>query len=809
MGHKFRGTGFGLLIAVLLVAPVRAASPLNPADPIGFFTNLASRLLKMEMNLELNHLQIYPTNQYTPAVHRLLQVSANIYEATTNRFNDDYPHLPTLFRPRFANENGTVFITGYVEESNSAFLGNRLSDLFHPSASQIQPDDLVLGIPVVIGAKKGLPNFNEFSMETVLQITRKLELVKSAAGGGNMINQTNQLFVIGISNICGAEFWNSYRSNYNRPVEITVTNFWRLGLTNDYEFVHTSNWTAFGSYQTNLWLGWNPANKRDASLLVPMVTNHIVLPNLAYRFGSQTFDARLSNFERPSGYAFPRWGIAITNRVVAYAKDAASGRLIDYVQLNGMVAYQDLSLHLAQPHNALGFAGVWATNAPVTDSPLLSDLPGIIQQIQISKSEVEIGGNWQYYGIGQPSGATRDQAIANFLAFFAPNHTYIYQPGTGQSFNGTNFSLVANAPFTPTRKFSFPMKWQARDPMVHYLSSDLLYFEKSGVTVPWTPPSITNTSINNLGSLNDRYQPWGGNPFVVPSDDPKAFNVVIKDPAVAHSDDWDFPHNESLTLPMLRRIHRGTPWQTLYLKSLSVAEAVGNYKLQSSDWRIWTGNFDLFDALHTQPERDWSLVALIASLLNTNRPQDLLSINSTDPNAWLAALNGLAVLTNSASDEYLIDYSSPLFEELTMTSNSTPATVIELAIRTARSAQPNQLFHEVGDLLAVSALSTESPWLNRSSEIQLELGLTDEAYERIPAQLLARVRADSWGSMEISPDGGRVQFAGLDGFPYRIELSTNLIDWQPIATNLPVNGVIELVVPVEAGSHFYRSVTIP
>ena len=62
------------------------AGPLVTADsPIGFFTNVAARLLQSQLGLSLNHLQLYPTNQYTPSVHRLLQVTANLYDATTNR----------------------------------------------------------------------------------------------------------------------------------------------------------------------------------------------------------------------------------------------------------------------------------------------------------------------------------------------------------------------------------------------------------------------------------------------------------------------------------------------------------------------------------------------------------------------------------------------------------------------------------------------------------------------------------------------------------------------------------------------------
>ncbi|HKW28364.1 MAG TPA: hypothetical protein VJT54_03445, partial [Verrucomicrobiae bacterium] len=52
-------------------------SNLDTACPLGFFTNVASRLLSARMNVDLTRIQIYPTNQYTPAVHRLLQVAAN------------------------------------------------------------------------------------------------------------------------------------------------------------------------------------------------------------------------------------------------------------------------------------------------------------------------------------------------------------------------------------------------------------------------------------------------------------------------------------------------------------------------------------------------------------------------------------------------------------------------------------------------------------------------------------------------------------------------------------------------------------
>ncbi len=71
--------------AMIATIGTALAGPITTDNPVGFFTNVASRLLSAELNVDLHHIQIYPTNQYTPAVHRLLQVTANIYDATTNR----------------------------------------------------------------------------------------------------------------------------------------------------------------------------------------------------------------------------------------------------------------------------------------------------------------------------------------------------------------------------------------------------------------------------------------------------------------------------------------------------------------------------------------------------------------------------------------------------------------------------------------------------------------------------------------------------------------------------------------------------
>jgi len=119
------------------------AGPLITNDtPIAFFTNLASRLLQSELNLRLGHIQIYPTNQYTPAVHRLLQVSANIHDAACDRslgFKNPPglppPAFPTVFQPLFQsfNAGNQVYIIGFREVTNLDILNATTRDLSNPN----------------------------------------------------------------------------------------------------------------------------------------------------------------------------------------------------------------------------------------------------------------------------------------------------------------------------------------------------------------------------------------------------------------------------------------------------------------------------------------------------------------------------------------------------------------------------------------------------------------------------------------------------------------------------------------------------
>jgi hypothetical protein len=168
-------------------------------------------------------------------------------------------------------------------------------------------------------------------------------------------------------------------------------------------------------------------------------------------------------------------------------------------------------------------------------------------------------------------------------------------------------------------------------------------------------------------------------------------------------------------------------------------------------------------------------------------------------------LDGLVALTNT-------DIYSPQFDQVTISSNSPQATLIAGNIAFTRNAQSNQRFRFLGDILSTPKLTVNSPFLNLVPGPESPSPyITDEAYEKIPSQLLSLLRADSFGS--ISQNGGmmQVRFTGGDGCSYATETSSDLLNWTTISTNIPCSGLFQFTepAPLISSPRFYRSVLLP
>jgi hypothetical protein len=809
----------GFLAVLLLAGNLCAAAGFDTSSPVNYFSSVADKFLKAQpqfaqAGLAITNIPVCPTNYYTPSVHRLLQLAANIYDASTNKTSappDDFDY-PSVFRPIFGlssvGETTNIFISGYVEVTNT---DETTADYNFPAYSLAVPSDLaaiasnldlgnnnfnVYEVPWVIGAKKGLPNFNQISLESFTAITRKLQIVKPSLTANRLTWQTNVQYILSVSNAIMAEAWNSYVSAYPRAVDIGCIDTLNMTLTNENGIVspvafYSTNFITNNQITvlSNAWsgVGDNLFSNIASSFRFPLLTLTTFLPGEIYSTNSVrtgTFinvpDPLEAGFETTIGYPLPRFGLTLTNRLRFVMVDDSTKRVIDYVQLDGMGGQRDLTgASELLGTDDWGPGGTWDTNRePLNSGNLNNPLNGIENQITISQQAPPyqnpgyitpvLSNDWNS-AVTESMGFSSVAAAASaFNAFFNRNTT-------------VNSNLSMQVPFTPTRSVCVYYTWQANDPLVHYTLPDLT--DLIGITgTPLTNWVVTNLINGYLGQLNRRYMPWGGGPNGWDFD--YINNLAMMDPLVTRSDDWNFPAG-SLDFSSIGSVHRGTPWQTVYLKSALVDPTL---------WQNWTGNSSPSDAAISQPQNDWRLVALLGPLLNPVDPRQLSSVNQPD---FIALLDGLTVATNSIPTAYPV-----------MSSNSPQAAIIASGVSALREAQPGGIFANFGDVLAAPELSVNSPWFDLSG---IGNPLTDSDYELIPSQLLALLRTDSIGSVTPANGGLQIVFTGMDGFAYQVEASTNLTDWIPLATEYTTNGSFVFADPAGIGltKRYYRTSLLP
>jgi hypothetical protein len=244
--------------------------------------------------------------------------------------------------------------------------------------------------------------------------------------------------------------------------------------------------------------------------------------------------------------------------------------------------------------------------------------------------------------------------------------------------------------------------------------------------------------------------PWGGYPGTLPNANAADFNtanarnMTLKDPLVSSSDSWDFPTNKFPTVGWLGRVHRGTPWQTVYLK----ASPTG-----TTNWMTWTGNQNLFDAINAAPGQDRLLFDLFTTAFNDNATRGTLSVNVGPTNAnlaaWSALFAGVVVPTDLVGGYTIINPAGLAGAPVPVGPPPSPNSPLCLGylvqngtngINDIRTRMPGGVFAHVGDILAVSALTEQSPFL---AGLNPNTQISDEMYEWLPQQTMSLLRCSS------------------------------------------------------------------
>ncbi|MBI5799228.1 MAG: hypothetical protein HZA92_00670, partial [Verrucomicrobia bacterium] len=255
---------------------------------------------------------------------------------------------------------------------------------------------------------------------------------------------------------------------------------------------------------------------------------------------------------------------------------------------------------------------------------------------------------WRQWSLNTPI----PREIDRFRKWMGTNGTLPFN----QAMN-TNVASI-QSPFNPTRVVSLSATWEANDPLVHYTLGDL-----ENQFLPLVTSVIQNrTNIAPIGSLyrsalpnqsglNFAYQPWGAVPNLARHPAyggianfrnaqgqgyyniaPVPYDQRLKDPGSFRSDEWDFPQRKFANLGWLGRVHRGTPWQTFYLKSDAP---------NPTNWYYWAHSFE------TNPTNDWRLADVFTAAIDSDATRGLLSVNQTNSAAWAAGLASTLVLSNN------------------------------------------------------------------------------------------------------------------------------------------------------------------
>ncbi len=742
------------------IAHTLNASPTNLVrwTPTNFFLNAADLLLRSQIftitnqnfgnnsavlvnyaTFGVTNIPIYcSTNngiRYNSQIHRLLQLAANTFDA----INDSNSIVPHVFRPQFyqtiSNSVTNVFITNFVEVVDVDKLP---STPYKPiTTNGITTEDNIWGIPWIIGARKGLPNFNEYSFNTLYQMTRKLEVLRQS---NSLPYLTNEMYIIGITNLFGCEQWNPYSQPFIRQVEYRFTNIVEITiLTNSTTSILTTNTGATNYFptQTNLIMtGFNPSKAMFGNFYLPFVITNTVVPLSRFL---RTPDAGPNYFrlipsgssdswETGNGFPSPDLVINITNRLVFMVIDrtsGSSGRILDYVNLDGLGSVINVDQILNRSNNFSGLTSsqngptalntVWLTNMNALNIPA-----GIQSQMDIADGRAMVSSkDWNSYNT-PGAGLTND--TTTFLNFLT-NSVWT---------NDTTY--VRNAPFAPMVTFVQRRSFQVNDPLVHYTLDDLtdpkvfksgqsnvVEFYNSVQVATNGGGGLTDAQSHhyNLGRINDRYQPWDSSSD---ADSVQAEDMLFKDPLVKFADIWNFPTNQFPSIGWLGRVHRGTPWQTFFLKADPNPNLI-----------TWTNAWVVSPA--TYPTSDWPLLDLFTVSPNDNASRGLLSINQANSAAWAALFSGVIVLTDGAGASVTLD---PTNVSALLNTTTNANNVVAKGINVVRQAQTNGVFHSIGDILAVPALTSFSPFLGGSTNTSS--AFTDDVVERIPQQILSLLK---------------------------------------------------------------------
>ena len=549
------------------------------------------------------------------------------------------------------------------------------------------------------------------------------------------MNQTNQVHTFGINSSFGVQAWNSYSNPFPRALQMIVGGEVFLSVSNEFGQI-ASPLGGVLSNRFNIWASTNiPAgawrgfadNFSRTSFLIPFLTNAMFLTNAEYvqaaTGGGRFNKSSPIRWDSPNTFRVPQLWLTIRSRLRFALVDTAANRIVDCANLDATEAPLNLMSILSSNST------VSIRNDTVDPFRFLEDQPHPECDRRADRrrpgANLFLGNRW------------RQQER------MAPVFRKPFPRATKRRSSASGFREAR-----PSRRATRSSRPLSRPSAVSTTTSNGRRTIRWCITPcprPHGPPCPVRAVWNGMTA------PMPAPVAVMQSPKPaqQALPAVEWQPAQSERDDRAhavqhpgegpaaaqlrrtgiFRPTNCPNVGWLGRVHRGTPWQSLYLKSANVPV---------NTWARWSGNTNLSDAVQSRPVRDRDLFDLFTTAPNENATRGQLSINQTGLAAWSAVLSGVSVLLNDSGVISATNIEpaavSPELEFIVQGINATRAA----ANQNATPVYPNGQFQSLGDILAVPELTENSPFLNTNGlPDKFADGISDAVLERIPQQTLS------------------------------------------------------------------------
>lgn len=686
---------------------------------------------------------------YSPRIHQLLQMTANIYESTVgSKTLEDAPYYPSVFRPIFKGEaNGDISIVGYEDETDpiltlkarivpgQGLTGGLQWREFSEAGGQFarQPGGnglMFYDIPFLFGARAGIPALNEITMHSAVLVTRRLLLEKNPAD--KKINAIKHSFLIGVSNVCVTECWNPYtNATYPRQLDMVAYQDPKSWLTTRDLGSPYTNFTPIGGTNVQLLRTWGVTNQ----YLLTGVPIQQTLPNSVFvttPTPQLVPDTGVALYDTSSNPFTNEWTLTVSNRLRYFMFDGV--RLVDSFTSARLTNRFDITRELRVLARANGgpapFRGIWEIG--------LTNYAGIPISV----------GDWNQIAISRSANTVADDVWADYGGLYSVRSKSVQALGFNTWLTDSNSTELARAtPFNAGSKLVKAVSWQVNDPFVRGTLNEMLSAgDNSGVaqfSFGYLPgggspkyalnasiPNSAGDSVGSVGQINPRYNPWGGPNGLGATED--LFNYSEKDPGVKSPNFWNFPSQKFPNIGWLGRVHRGTPWQTVFLKGVPPSYVLNN----------WQTHMGAAYTPETFPSSDWSMLDLFTTAMHPDVTRGRLSINQTNLAAWSAVFSGVVTATNDFDADGF-----PIPDDRVIGPGHLDPNVPVLvdAINRTRTnlVYADKQFRRLGELLGTPELSYASPYLNGVPEADKRTAqspLTDIDFERLPGQILSLLK---------------------------------------------------------------------